>query len=243
MASRGAVYVAVGRPDALGSPVWKFWVHRDEMYAAAREEGKLYKLSCHSSGIYRLAYISTREGTAREANPHADPRLLARWSKPPPFRPGWTQCFDLLLPATTIQNRFGLDSTREAPKGEIRWIPHAPEGQFWQLTWLLADSRQSVADVLAEGDQLMAELPLRTAGSSYLVLRCAAMSPEGRAWIEEVTSDMRINFDSPPENVIASVWEVDPDHAHPKITVITLGWDSVYVAGKPWIPGSAGSGA
>lgn len=150
MASRGGVYVAVGRPDALGSPVWKFWVHRDEMYATARETGKFYKLSLHSSGIYRLAYISNGERAAREANLDTDPRLLARWSKPPSFKPGWTQCFDLLLPATTVQHRFSLDSTQEAPKGAIRWLPYASEGQFWQLTWLLADSTQSVADVLGQ---------------------------------------------------------------------------------------------
>jgi hypothetical protein len=61
MTSKTANRVGVGTPSAVQASIWRFWNEAEELYVVGRESRMALKLSLHSSGISRLAYISERD--------------------------------------------------------------------------------------------------------------------------------------------------------------------------------------
>jgi hypothetical protein len=100
-----AIRLAVGTPIAMQSSVWRVWNDREELYAVTLESRMCYKLSLHSSGITRLAYLAERDIHDPLIN-DSDPRVIYRWRQPNSFNDGWIRRLDILIPAVPVSKCF-----------------------------------------------------------------------------------------------------------------------------------------
>lgn len=229
------IRVAVGTAEALESSIWRFWVHQSEIYVAARELVRFLKLSIHSSGTWRLAYVSESD-INDPLNRDDDPRVVMRWTRPSAFRPGWTQCAEILIPAIPVEDRFSLHPDLQ-PRDPVTWLPGSSTGHKRHLTLVLAaDDSLQIEDVLKSGDQVLGSLKLENGQVAWVVSREVAMTPEERGYVEFMAADMKINYDAAPDDVSAGLMMVEENQPHPVITNIPLSWANVYVNGANFNP-------
>lgn len=147
----------VGSADAVHSSTWKIWVHNDEIYLAARHFGRFMKVSLHSTGDWRVAWIQESQIEDRQLPPGS--RVLCQWRRPNEFTPGWTQCLHIMVPFCTVQHRFKLHDTGT----EIVWAAPPRPGEKVMFTVLL-----STAQVLEEAWKMVCQPGDVTLGSLAL---------------------------------------------------------------------------
>jgi hypothetical protein len=227
MTHKTAIRVAVGTPKTIQSSIWRFWNDAEELYVVARESRMVYKISLHSSGIARLAYLKERD-IRDPLIVDNDPRVIYRW-RPGTFIDGWMRRLDIVVPAVPVTKYFSLAATGE-PKGAIQWLETLSRGDRYQLTLLVADSpSRTPDDIRLEGDQLIGSLPLPSGRVGWIRTRREKMPKAEMERSENFANDMRINYDSDPGEVFAALIMVDKDSPHPVITNFTLGWEHVIV--------------
>lgn len=229
MTDKNTIRVAVGAPNSLQSSIWRFWTQKNEIYVLARESAKLLKISLHSSGIWRLAYLPERDinDPLIEDN---DPRVMWRWQKPKEFKQGWTQCLDVVIPAVPINGYFSIESIGE-PRGILHWLDGLLLGHKQQLSLLLAESvSRNIEEVIMKDDQVIGSMSLDNGKIAWVFARKNKMSKIEQQYSEKFAEDMKISYKSDPGDVFAALMMVNKDHPYPLITNIALGWNNVYIA-------------
>ncbi|OGC45520.1 hypothetical protein A2V49_04820 [candidate division WWE3 bacterium RBG_19FT_COMBO_34_6] len=64
----------VGNKEKILSPIWRFWIQKNDVYFLTRTMGNTWKISMHASGLCRIAWnkgVSTNQTD----------RLILRWNK------------------------------------------------------------------------------------------------------------------------------------------------------------------
>ena len=226
------IRVAVGDPTHLSSSIWRYWNERDEIYGANIGGRSMAKLSLHSSGIWRLAFLKE---PIRPLGLDADPRVLYRWTRPAEFKHGWTQCLDLIIPIANIKHRFSVVDLAAHQK-QITWIAQPPPANKVTFTLLLASSpTMHPSEVMRSTDAVIGSpLRLESGPTAWLVARQEHMRDDEHEYIESFVQDMKINYDSAPTGpMFASLMMVGQDRMYPVLTEVALGWEHVYVKGRP----------
>lgn len=229
MKDKYTLRVAIGTPEALQSSIWRFWTQKNEVYIAARELARLLKLSLHSSGIWRLAYVSVNKINDQLIEDN-DPRVMSRWKKPNEFKPGWTQCLDVIIPTVSLRKHFSLDKV-DNPKGNIHWIAKLSNGYKQQITLLFADSSsRCLEEVTQDGDQVLGRFDLEDGRVAWIITRQSKMTEVEQEYVEKYAADMKINYESDPgDHVFAAMMLIDRDQKYPIISNFSLGWENVYI--------------
>lgn len=80
---------AAGSPERRFSSVWRLWVHGSDAYLGARTLLRWLKLSMHQTGPDQWISAFTSESGA--VLNETGSRRHRTWTRPPEFRPGWTQ--------------------------------------------------------------------------------------------------------------------------------------------------------
>lgn len=203
------------------------------MYLGARHLGGLIKLSMHRSGIWRLAW-SHESGLKAQSS---EDRVEERWSRPPEFRPGWTQGPSVIAPHSGIDRPFRHNKQDNLDK--VLWIPTPTPENKHHFTVLFASPSaptESWAEVVRPSDRKVGILELRNGGQVVLCQREVAMVDKERSFILQFVKNMRINYDAKiPEVTGASVFSAGTDDAgNPYLLDIALGWENVFGrAGSP----------
>jgi hypothetical protein len=231
MTGKTTIRVGVGTPETMQSSIWRFWNDAEELYVVARESRMAYKLSLHSSGIARLAYLKERD-IRDPLIMDSDPRVIYRWRQPDTFINGWMRRLDVVVPAVPVTKYFSLDAIGE-PKGAIQWLKPLKRGDRYQITLLVADSQsRNPDDIRLQGDEIIGSLPLPSGRAAWIRTRREKMSKAEMERSETFANDMKINYDSDPGEVFAALIMVDKDSSHPVITNLALGWEHITVKGS-----------
>lgn len=226
-----AIRFAVGTPHAMQSSVWRVWNNGEELYAIATESRMIHKLSLHSSGITRLAYLAERDIHDPLIN-DSDPRVIYRWRQTDSFNDGWIRRLDILIPAVPISKCFSLGGMGDP--NDIHWLETVSGGDKCQITLLVADSSsRDPMKASIEGDKFIGSLPMPSGRVAWLRSRTEAMSQEERQYAERFAHEMKVDYVSDPGQVFVALTMVGQASPIPLITNIALGWENVFVKGKP----------
>lgn len=228
MTDNSPVRIAVGTPNGMQSSIWRFWNDGEEVYVIARESRAAYKISLHSSGLSRFAYLSGRDIHDPQIT-DGDPRVLWRSRRPDTFLDGWMRRLDIVVPAVPVAKYFSQQGAHQ-PKGEIQWLETLSRGNRYQITLLLADSpSRNPTEIMLEKDEIKGSLPLPSGRVAWIRSRQERMSNDEMERYEKFANDMKLNYESDPGEVFAAVTQIDKDSPHIVITNFALGWDHVFV--------------
>lgn len=135
--------LAIGLPSAASSNIWRFWIHKGQVYVSTSNLGGIEKLSFHSSGICRKAF------TAEYGTPSGlDNRATDSWrrAETPPAGTSQAACgLQLHVPTDC------LSTARVHSPSDFRWIEPAPSGSVTIVQLLFTkESESSVQRALGE---------------------------------------------------------------------------------------------
>jgi hypothetical protein len=153
--------------------LWRVWVQGDEIYLAPRGMARLVKLSLHSSGIWRWAWV---EKSVLDRELEGD-RVHERWLKPSPFIPGWIVGPSVMFPWSPGK---GWESDPIETTKDVYWLdPHRTMKKV-TMSLMLAEPGVTSARDLREEKRfpLLAELILRSGGRVWVAARRDPMSLE-----------------------------------------------------------------
>lgn len=161
--------------------VWRAWAQGDEVYLAPRGMANLVKLSLHSSGIWRWAWP---EGSLLHREVSGD-RTQIRWSKPPPFVPGWSVGPSVMWPYAPVEG-WGADPL-ETTKA-VHWLQPPTEGRKVTVSMILGAPGATAVRDLAEEKRMpvLAEFDLRSGGRVWICSRNDPMTFEEKRGIAAV---------------------------------------------------------
>ena len=113
------VRIAVGIPTGRRSTVWKFCVHKSEVYILSRMFGSDAKVSLHSSG--ECQWSATGSWVKKVPGRRNTERHITRWVMPRPTGTTAVHVFQVRIPETEL---------REIHNGEdlstVEWLPIPP---------------------------------------------------------------------------------------------------------------------
>lgn len=228
MSQKDVIRLAVGHPGAIHSSIWRIWVQGDEIYVAAREYINFIKFSLHSSGIYRFASVKERD-LEKPLSSDSDPRVMGRWTRPKPFKKGWTQCMDIYVPSVKVIKRFSVKKF-SGFNVNVKWIPKPKILHKIQVTFLLAENEsQDIMSILKDDDTVLGSLVLRNSKKLWVVSHIEIMGIEEAKYTQNLVNKMNINYKENPGGVFATVFDIDTGSPYPKVTNVALGRENIYV--------------
>jgi hypothetical protein len=126
MAAKNEVRIAVGEPAARRSTVWKFAVHRADIYILSRFFGSDSKVSLHASGYCQ--WSNTDAWVRKDAERKNQDRHITKWFVPRPDRSPALHAFQIRIPESELRHI----ETEEDLKS-VRWLPAPPRGRTLSL--------------------------------------------------------------------------------------------------------------
>ncbi len=235
MSKKAAIRIAIGSPEAMQSSVWRFWSNKNEVYVAARDIAGFQKISFHSSGIWRLAYVSEKE-ISDPLITDSDPRVIHRWKRPQEFIKGWTQCLDIVVyPGPDGKKLFNIDN-KDRNTGKIIWIDSLPQDFKEQISMLFEkDADKKIEEITPKIKKVWGKLVLSNGVVVWIVSTRTVMSDDEKKDSRFKSNDIKIDYPEQPDEVTsASLIGYDIDKTRPVITSFCLGLDNVYVKGVPY---------
>jgi hypothetical protein len=229
------IRTAVGCAEEIRSSVWTMSSSpAGDVYLAARGMGRWLKVSLHASGRWRIAETaeSASEGSVLSGG---DDRTIRRWRRPPSFTSGWTKAFDVsILGAAEL--KAPVRHVMHKPRRPIDWLPVPLRGHKCTLTVLLSEPAVPVGDwerVIRQGDLTCGHLDLGPRGRAWMMVRYEQMNDDEKEYTAGLLGDMRINYESDPGDVEGAILSVELS-GEPMIANTALGWEHVYVDGRPF---------
>lgn len=163
---KNEVRFGVGTDQGQYSMVWRAWAQGEEVYLAPRGMANVVKLSVHSSGIWRWAW--TKDSVLAREVP--GDRASKKWSKPPPFVPGWSVGPVVMWPYAPVEG-WGPDPL-ETTK-DVHWLALPTKGRKVSVNLLMGDVGVLAARDLLEEKRmpLIAEFELRSGARVWVCKR------------------------------------------------------------------------
>ena len=184
------VRFAAGSVDRPRSSVWRLWVHGSDAYLGARVILGTFKLSLHQSGRWIAAFteqsgvVITETGTRRHKE----------WSRPPEFRPGWTQGPSVMIPWVTWRDE--LRPLPERIPSDTEWVPEPKRNKklLFNVLFSAPDVTEDASVVSRRGDRLLdRSLALANGEALWLQVRQVEMSPADNAWVQSVSKEVNVH--------------------------------------------------
>lgn len=173
MTTEKEVRFGLGSPEGQYSMLWRAWVQGDEIYLAPRTMARVVKLSLHSSGIWRWAFVG---GSATDREIDGD-RAQKKWLKPSPFIPGWVVGPSVMFPYASVEG-WGADPV-ETTK-QVSWLEPPTKNHKVTVSLMVAQPGVVPGRDLREEKRfpLLAELRLRSGGRVWVAARHDRMTFE-----------------------------------------------------------------
>ncbi|MFA4872588.1 MAG: hypothetical protein WC659_01480, partial [Patescibacteria group bacterium] len=211
-----------GRPNC--QPNWKYSI-------GATNALQVFKVSLHSSGIWRIAFVEELKRKDNESD-----RVLVRWNKPGEFTKGWTPSIAILVPSTSAKEPFS--DPKEVDDPRIEWItpPTFENKLLFKILISKAEIHDNIWDSIAlPSDQLVACLKKKNGDKVWLALRENRMTPIEAEKIIDVMSKTKIHLKPGSERgsihssrALLVVSEKNPTTAtQPTIFDIALGKENI----------------
>lgn len=175
--------VAIGGVNRRSS-VWRATTWKDEVYLTAGGLGQALKFSLHSSGIWRLAYLSAehaeRYGATGLPEYSNDPRLLDRWEAPEPDN-GWMHALTVIVPHGHLSD---MPEEVENPKKPILLLPEADPGELVALHFAVV--RPDEGTITTQGMGLVAAFQLNKTRALVVLASRRAVSEHEQKWFDDI---------------------------------------------------------
>ena len=233
MVAGDTIRFGVGSADALHSSIWRMWTHRNDVYLAARHSAQMVKVSLHSSGDWRVAYVDASQVNDPELPTGS--RVLHKWRRPPEFASGWTQCLHIMIPSCSVRQRFRADDTDKNVKN-VDWVLPAKLGEKVTFTVLISAPRvpeEAWQTVCRPGDATLGSVALDNDGRVWLMIGWEPMTDPEAKYAKGFIDTMRIDYESDPGCVFANVLAVVQEQPCPILLDLALGEEHVFVRGRP----------
>lgn len=184
------VRFGVGSPDGQYSMLWRAWVQGDEIYLAPRSMANLIKMSLHSSGIWRWAFVG---GSVIDKEVEGD-RAQGKWLKPSPFFPGWVAGPSVMFPSSPVE---GWEGDPVETEKAVSWLDPPREGEKVTVSLMIGEPGVIVVRDLSQEKKfpVLAEIDLRSGGRVWVAARRDPMTTEeirGVAAVQEEGVDAEV---------------------------------------------------
>jgi hypothetical protein len=210
--------------------VWRLWVHRSDVYLAARIMAGKLKLSLHESGEWISAFTKQSGVIIKETGS----RRHKTWRRPPEFTPGWTHGPAVIVP--WVAWRDELVWKYENYPDDTEWVPEPKRNKkiLFNILFSAAGVKGSAAAVSRKGDRLLdRSLPLANGEAVWLQIRHAEMQPNEVKGIRSTVDPVNMNVERKPKpgSLAATlVWITEsPEAGVPVLVQIPLGRRNVRV--------------
>lgn len=173
MAERKEVRFGLGSAEGQYSMVWRVWVQGNEIYMTSRVVGRWMRLSLHSSGIWRWAFI---EGSATAREMKGD-RAQRKWLQPSPFIPGWVAGPSVMFPWAPVEGWTADPVETDKP---VSWLEPPVKNEKVTVSLMIGGPGIMPARDLLEEKRfpLLGELFLRSGGRVWIASRRERMTFE-----------------------------------------------------------------
>jgi hypothetical protein len=142
MSTKREVRIAVGSPSGRRSTVWKFFVHKNDIYILSRMFGSDAKVSLHSTGDCQWsatgAWVTKAPGR-RNAERH-----FAKWFMPRPSGTTALHVFQVRIPETELR----ISAVPERLHA-VKWLPIPSKGHSVSLECYITPASQNDPALLA----------------------------------------------------------------------------------------------
>ena len=122
MARSKELRLGVGTPDGYRSTIWKFNIHKSEIYILSRMFGSDSKVSLHSSG--QCQWSRTGQWVKKDPNRRNAERHIMKWLAPRPYGSAANLIFRIRIPETELRI---VDIDEDLT--EVLWLPVPSRGQ------------------------------------------------------------------------------------------------------------------
>lgn len=148
MSSRELRFGVRDRRTDRQSTTWKVWIpgKKSDVYVAAREMGRDFKVSLHESGSWQLGFV---EGfLERELRPEdvdsTPSRHIEVWSRPPELLPGVTRALQVLVQPGAVCRRGRARGSKR-----LAWADLPPAGLAVEFTLFIlsAAGRKTLSEL------------------------------------------------------------------------------------------------
>lgn len=172
----------VDGPIALSS-VWAIWCNKGDVYAGVRTIAGRFKTSLHASHRFRHAFTSDAE--AARFRPTGADRAVMKWSRPAEQLSGATLLFQINIPGIGLEGKL---LKYPLPKRLVALTrPTADELLRVSIVETSADTITKGPQMTADGStKLLAQWPLTTGGTLWIVSHVEPLSAQHRASIEQI---------------------------------------------------------
>ena len=119
---------------------WRLWCTppTNDVYLAAYQLGREFKVSLHQSGRWRVAFTEEHVRGGSPLVAEGAPRTWGKpWDRPSDFRPGWTHAFGIVVPWFEVASQTAVDA-------DVVWVPPAAVGKSTVFTVLFASAGQPI---------------------------------------------------------------------------------------------------
>jgi hypothetical protein len=210
--------------------VWRLWVHRSDVYLAARIMAGKLKLSLHESGEWISAFTNQSGVIIQETGS----RRHKTWKRPPEFTPGWTHGPAVIVPWVTWRDE--LVWKYEDYPDDTEWVPEPKRNKkiLFNILFSAAGVTDSAAAVSREWDRLLdRSLPLANGEAVWLQVRHTEMQPDEVKGIRSTVDPVNVNFErkaKPGSFAATLVWITESAEAGvPVLVQVPLGRRNVKV--------------
>ena len=186
-----AIKFAIGGQDNIQSWIWRMWVARDDVYLGAKNAFKVFKVSLHESGIWRIAFTSDLN---REDN--QSDRAIVKWNKPGEFTLGWTPSIGILISSIDAKRPFKKIPVIDPA---IEWFPPPEKNNKLVFKVLFSKpgfSEEDLKKVIIRGDQLVGKLIKKNCEIVWLIVREDKLTKIEIDKINDVMSKTKIHMKS-----------------------------------------------
>lgn len=186
---KNTIRFAVGTPDDPQSWIWRFWVHKDEVYLGAKDALQVFKVSLHNSGIWRVAFV--KELNSKD---NVNDRVILRWKKPEEFIHVWTPSIALLVSSIKPQRPLAKGKIQD---DRITCLNEAVNGERIVLRIIFSIPKMSTTDlqkVLTSSDKLVGSLKKKNGEKVWLIKCKNKLTSIETAKIKDVMDKTKIHL-------------------------------------------------
>lgn len=139
----------------------------------------------------------TSQSKAR--SPDTRDRVLARWTRPREFRPGWTRGLSIRIPYTEMANPF----LRRAQPDDVRYGALPPPGHWATYTVVYKDiASEDWSVILRESEELVGTVFKKT-GEVGVLRWVEPIPPDELPEIEKIVTTMVVHYPQSAKTVAA----------------------------------------
>jgi len=190
MTEKNVFRFAVGTPEYIQSSVWRFFVQGNEVYLGVREYLHAIKVSLHSSGIWRIAFVEKIE----KPDVRTD-RVIVKWQRPAEFINGWTGSVAILI--SSIEPNRSFSNQTEFDDKHIKFFKPPSTGNKYLFKVLFSSPEISDDEwkkIILPNDQLACQLKKRNGEKVWLLLREENLTINEEEIIRDTMKKIKINL-------------------------------------------------